>query len=167
MPYKYAYNKDEEDTAKAAGVGLSISIKHAMMISNMIRGKKVETAIEMLEKVQEKKLAVPFTKFGGGMGHKSGIGPGRFPIKACTEILNVLRSAQSNAQSKGLSTNDLKIEHIVANKASTPLRYGRKGGVSTKRSHVEIVVKEIKQAKKKTEEKSKVTEKETPKGTKK
>lgn len=159
MPYKFAYNGNEENTAKAVGNSLSMSTKHALMICNMIRGKKASTALEMLEKVQNKALAVPFTRFGGGLGHKPGMSSGRYPIKACSEIQTVLRSAIANAQSKGLSTPDLVIEHIVANRASIPLRYGRKGGVSTKRTHLEIVVKEAQNKKK--------TGKDTAKGAKK
>lgn len=154
MPYKYSYQGKEENIAKAVGSSLSISTKHAILICNMLRGKPVSTALDMLEKVQEKKLAVAHTRFGGGVGHKPGMGPGRYPLKASKEIATVLKSAQANAQSKGLSTNDLIIESIVANRASIPLRYGRKGGVSAKRTHIEIVLKE--KAKKESNKKVKV-----------
>ncbi len=140
--YKYSSKTENEHTAKAVGRDLGISIKHSVMICNFVRNKNLLKAEEMLKRVIEKKQAVPFTKFNFDRGHKKKIGPGRYPIKASKAILRVLENVESNAQSKGLNSSLLRIIHINSHKASIPKRYGRKGGVSGKRSHVEVIVEE-------------------------
>ncbi len=99
--------------------------------------------------------AVRFTRFNKGVGHKPGIGPGRYPIKASKEILDLLKSAEANAQFKVLNTANLIIGHISANKASDSWHYGRQRRRKMKRTNVEVILAEKVQKKdepKKTEE---------------
>ncbi len=132
-----------ENTAKAVGMSLPISWKHGVEIANMIRGKTVEKAKTMLENVIAMKLAVPFKRFNNNVGHRKGkIMSGRFPVKAASHLLKVLKSAESNARDLGLIEESLYIEHICIHKAGKQMHYGRKARRVMKRTHVEIVLKE-------------------------
>ena len=112
------------------------------MVCNQLRNRNLQKSKELLQRVIKKEQAIPYTRFNFDRGHKKKIGPGRYPIKTAKAILEILESVESNAQFKGLNTSLLKIVHINAHRASTPQRYGRKGGVSSKRSHVEVIVEE-------------------------
>lgn len=138
------YNK--EHTARVVGRALPISTKQCIELCNLIRYKDLGKVKDVLNKIIEKKVAVPF-KRSYGMGHKRKIGPGRFPIKVSKEILKLLESVEANAQFKGLNTSNLFIKHIMANKASKALHSGRNRR-EMKRTAVEIIVEERKEIKK-------------------
>jgi hypothetical protein len=108
----------------------------------------------MLQRALDKKEAVPFTRFNNDMGHKPGKGPGRYPQKASKYIIELLKSVKANALAKGLNTDNLIIKKLVANKASRPWRYGRQRRRKAKRTHIEIIVKEIEPKTKKENKKS-------------
>jgi large subunit ribosomal protein L22 len=131
--------------AKAYGRDLSISTKNSVEICREIRGKPLDKAKRFIEMVISKKSAVPMKRYLSEAGHKRGIGPGRYPIKTAKEILKIIKSAESNAQNKGLSTKDLFIVHICAHLASRPLHFGRKRRIKMKRTHIEVVLAERKQ----------------------
>ena len=156
--------KIEGEIAKALGRDLPISKKHSVEICRWIRKKKLEKAKLMLNKVLEKEIAVPYKRHISDLGHKKGAkGPGRYPIKACKEILKLLESAETNAQFKGMNTGNLIIEHINAQQASRPWHFGRQRRRKMKRAHVEIILKESRKGKK--EEKKKTEKPRTKKET--
>ncbi|MEM4336726.1 MAG: 50S ribosomal protein L22 [Candidatus Woesearchaeota archaeon] len=139
MKNKYSFQGfKSEKMAKAIGKDIPISIKNSVMVCNAIRLKSVDRAKKILENVIEKKQAIKFTRFNFDRGHKKKMGPARFPVNTCKEILKVLKSAEANAHQKNLS--DLYIAHISANVASRPWHYGRHIGRRMKRAHIEIVV---------------------------
>ncbi len=146
--------------AVARALDIPVSTKHCIEICRSLRYKNTTYAKKFLEDVADLKRAVPFKKFYKDTGHKAGMAAGRFPQKAAKEILDLIKSVEANALVKGLNTTDLKITKIVANKASIPLTGGRRR-TATKRSHVEIEVKEGKKAK--AEKKAKAVEAETVK----
>jgi len=162
MAYKYSAPIGE-NCAKAVGVALPISRKQSIMICKFVRNKSVQLAKKHLAEVIEKKRAVPFTRFNDDMGHKAGMAAGRYPIKACQHILALLESAESNAQFKGLSTADLIITHISAQKGPDTWRYGRHIRRQAKRTHIEIVLEERKKSKEEKPAKKKAAKKEAPK----
>jgi len=134
---KYAFQKfEKEKMARAYGRDLPISTKQSIEICKLIKGKSVEKAKKILENVEKK--AVPFTRFNRDVGHKPGIGPGRYPIKTAKNILKVLKNAETNASQKGLS--DLVIIHSCCHKAARSWHYGRKRRQKNKRSHIEIIL---------------------------
>jgi len=149
----------EENMARAKGVSLPISSKQSIEICAFIRGKKLNKVLDYFDEVISHKKAIPFRRFNRDMGHKKGIGPGRYPVKAISEIRKVLLSVQTNAQYKGLNTSNLKIIHVVSNKASSPLHYGRRPRRSMKRTHVEVVVQETSPKKKRSDAQKKDSEK--------
>ncbi|MDD5086915.1 MAG: 50S ribosomal protein L22, partial [Candidatus Nanoarchaeia archaeon] len=81
MPYKYSI-KTNEHMAKAVGILLPISTKQAVEICNMLRGGNLQKAKTFLEEVADMKKAVKFDRFSEGAGHKKGMGPGKYPVKA-------------------------------------------------------------------------------------
>jgi len=146
----YAYTGDNTKTAKALGRSLQISPKHAVEICNKIRGMDVEKAENYLEDVIEMKKAVPFKRHNKKVGHRRGLGgwpTGRYPVKAATQILDVLRNAESNAEYKGLDTENLKIVHISSHRGRvlpgwTPRAFGRASPFNTPTTHIQIVLGE-------------------------
>jgi len=144
MAHKYAF-KDYNKDSMSRGVLLSssVSTKHCVEIANAIRGKKITRAKQILGDAIEMKKAIPFRRFKLNVGHKTGIGPGRYPIKACGEVLKILNGCASNAQNKGLNAEKLKTIHISANLVCRPWHYGRAIRRKMKRTHVEIVLKEM------------------------
>ncbi|MBT4540314.1 50S ribosomal protein L22 [Candidatus Woesearchaeota archaeon] len=154
MTYKYAfegYNK--ELMSRAVGNSLGISTKQSIEICNFVRRKPVVRAKKILENVINEKEAIPFKRFNSDVGHKPGIGPGRYPKKASEAILSLIKAAEANAQFKGLNTSNMVIKHICAHKASTPWHHGRQRGVKMKKTHVEIVLEETKKQDPKSESK--------------
>ncbi len=148
---KYAYTDDDNNkTAKALGRGLKISPKHAIEICNKIRGMKVENAKNYLEDVIEMKKAVPFKRHNKKVGHRRGLEgwpTGRYPVKAASQILDVLNNAEANAEYKGLESENLKITHISSHKGYvirgwTPRAFGRASPFNTPTTHIQIVLGE-------------------------
>ena len=138
--------------AKVAGKSLPISTKFSIEICNFIRNKTTTEAKEILKKVAEGRLAIPFKKFKKDLSHKRKIGPGRYPKKPALEIIKLLESVETNAQFKGINTSNLQIKHICAHLASRPWHSGRQRRRKAKRTHIEIIVEEKKEEKTRKEE---------------
>lgn len=162
---KYSIKEfDSERMAKAIGRGLPISTKKSVEICNFIRGKSLKNSKKMLKSVIEKKKAVPYKRYNRSIGHKTGkMTAGRYPVKASKEILSVLKSAEANAQFKGLNTSNMSIKHICAQKGSNQMHYGRQRGRVMKRTHIEVVLEEQTKGKRKKESKKKDSKKEKKK----
>ena len=140
----YAYSTETtENSAKAVGISLAISKKESVVVCNAIRGMNVQKAKKYLEDVISLKRPVPYTVYNRNIGHKPGMATGRYPVNVCSEVLKLLKSAEANAQFKGLSTANLIIKHASAQKGPTVQRYGRKRAMA-KRAHVELVLEEVK-----------------------
>ena len=141
---------DPDATAKASGRELRISPKAAREVCAAIKGMKLEEAREFLEQVIKKKKAVPFKRFKKKLPHRRGLqkaAAGKYPVKAAEKILSVLESAESNANYKGLDTENLKVIHAAAYPGMKIKRYiPRAMGRATPRfetlCHVEIVLGE-------------------------
>jgi len=134
------YNK--EHMARCIGIGLPISKKDSIEICDFIRGKKISWIKEQLKKVIEIKKPIPIRKFNGDRGHKTKIGPGKYPKKAAGEILKLIEGVEANAQFKGLNTADLVLYHASANKGATQWRYGRQRRRKAKRTNITFIIKE-------------------------
>ncbi len=131
----------EPHQAKAVGKNLRVSWKDTTEIGRFIKGDSVEKAINKLERVVEKDLAVPFTKFSGA-GHKSGQGEARYPVKAAEEVLRVLKEAESNAENEGLNTDELEVQEVITNQGSRYVTPSRLRGRKIKSAHINIIVGE-------------------------
>ena len=146
--YGYAY-KAGKNEAKAVGISLPISYKSSMEICRHIRGRNLAKAKAILDDAIALKAAVPFKRYFEEIAHQKNVGPGKFPVKACTYIKTILESAEANAQLKGLSTGNLIIKHIAAQSGGKVFHHGRNGRQG-KNAHIEVVLAEgIKEEKKK------------------
>ena len=140
---KTTKNNIKEQSAVAKGLNLPISPKQSFEISRHLRFKKTSFAKRFLEDVIALRQAVPFKRATRDVGHKPGMSSGRFPQKAAKEFLKLIKSAEANAQNKGLNTANLTITKLLANKASVPFQGGRQRRGSS-RAHLEIKVEERK-----------------------
>ncbi len=134
---------EDYNIAVGAGSGLPISRKHTREILNLIKGMYLNKAIERLELVRSKKLAVPFKRYNRDMGHKKGMAAGRYPIKACKYIIDVLLNAKNNAINKGLQEEKLYIcEAITMMDVSKNRRLRvRKGPFVKSRKSISVKIK--------------------------
>jgi ribosomal protein uL22 len=132
--------------AEAVGTNLSISNKHAREILKFVKGMNVDKAIKRLNRVVNFEEGVPFRRFNKKIGHRPGIGPGRYPQKACKAIITVLKNAKNNALNKGLQEEKLIImEGITMMDISKRRRVRTKKGLyvgSTKLTSVRIKITE-------------------------
>ncbi len=141
--YRYSVQTNE-NMAKAVQLSVPISRKKSIEICNWIRGQNINAVKKKLELVMQKKLAVPYKIYNDNIGHKAGMAAGRYPVETCKHILNVIKSAEANAQNKGLKQTDLIVRHINAQQAPPSYRSGRQGRRRAKSTHIEIVLEQVK-----------------------
>ena len=143
-------NLDPSITAKASGRELRISPKAAREVCAAIKGMMLDDAKEFLRQVIAKKKPVPFRRYSKKLPHRRGLaGAGRYPVKAARRILEVLESAEANADYKGLDLENLRVVHAAAYPGAKIRRYmPRAFGRATPRfetlCHVEIVLEQVK-----------------------
>lgn len=151
VKFDYAYQYyDPVSDARAAIRQLSISHKHAREIGVAIKGLLVEDAKEYLEKVIEKKRAIPFGRYKTQVGHRSdsGVMAGRYPEKAAKAILQLLDSLENNAEFRGLDLDRLTIVNVTTHKGTimkrfTPRAMGRTSPKNDALVHVEVVARDV------------------------
>ncbi len=167
----------ETSAAKTARAGFSnrrLSWKDSVELSRFIKGMKTSKAKAFLEDVIRMKRAVPLKKFNDNRGHKHGIGPGRYPVNVSKAFLELINSAEKNAENKGLDVKSLIVQYAFANKGasfSRPRRNEFRGQIR-KSANVSIILRETgaglpkakaaKKAEKKVEKKE-IKEESTPK----
>ena len=128
----------KKDKAVARGRDLGVSTKQCVAICDFIRNKKIEDAVSNLEKVIEKKIALPMK---GEIPHRKGkIMSGRYPEKACKIFVKLLRSLNANSIINGME--NVYISSCKADIASRPSK--RFGQRRFKRTHVYLEAKEQK-----------------------
>jgi len=141
-----------------------VHFKHCREIAQAIKGLSIEKAKKYLSDVLEYKAAIPFTKYTGGIGRHSYAKvtntPGdkvAWPQKATKTFLDLLTNIQSNAESKGLDMDKVKITHACANQAPKMRRrtyraHGRINAYMSSPAHIEIVASEVNDEVEKEEE---------------
>lgn len=123
----------KKDYAIINGLGLSISTKEGLHICDMIRYKKIDTAIKMAEEVTKMKRAVRM--HNRECGHKKGMMGGRYPVNAALEFVKLLKNLRATAIYNGLEIENSIISECKTNMAARPYK---RGGAKAKRSHVFI-----------------------------
>jgi len=120
----------------------------------MIQDKDVAWSKKYLQDVIDMKTTVTFSRFTGGIGHsaqaKQHNAPGncgRWPVKATQVVLDLLKNAESNAETKGLDVDQLKVKHIQCNRAPGGRRrtyraHGRIGPYMSHPAHIEMILVE-------------------------
>ncbi len=148
MPtWRYSVQLDPTRTAVASLRDVDVSYKEMVELLDVIRGKKLSEARRILEDIAEMRRPIPFRRHYGKVGHRRGMGPGRYPVKAARKVLALLDNVENNAEFKGLDVDNLWIVHIAAHKGMTIKRYmPRAFGRSTPKIkqlvHVEVAVEE-------------------------
>lgn len=127
--------------ARAEGHNLRVSWKDVTEIGRFVKEDSVEKAENKLERVIEKELPVPYTKFSGA-GHKPGQGEARYPVKAAEAVLGVIRNAKNNAENEGLNIDELEIQEFITNQGREFRTPKRHRGRTMKAAHVKIIVGE-------------------------
>jgi len=138
--------KPKKTEAVVNGKDLPMSTKYSIAICNLIRKKKIDKAINELEKVTRKEKAIPMAL---ELPHRKGMERGRYPVNASRIFIKLLKSLQANCQVNGLE--EPYIFSAIANKASQPFR---RAGQRFKRTHIYLEAREIgeKKGKEKAEE---------------
>lgn len=143
-----------EKTSKSRGSHLRVHFKHCREIAHYTSGMNVQKALKILDDVLEFKAIIPFVRFTGGIGRKAMAkqakapgDKGRWPVKATAVYRDLLRNALSNAETKGLDTDQLEISHAQVNRAPAGRRrtyraHGRIGKYASQPAHIEIILKE-------------------------
>ncbi|MBO5669506.1 MAG: 50S ribosomal protein L22, partial [Candidatus Methanomethylophilaceae archaeon] len=126
----YTATADPDTTAKALGKELTISPKLSREVAGMVRGMKVDKAIQALEDVVALKRPVPLKRYNKRVSHKQGVGPGRYPEKVAKAFLTVIQSAVANAEYKGLDVDSMVLRTITVSRGRTlpghmPRAHGR------------------------------------------
>merc|ERR1719396_179520 len=116
----------------------------------------LRAAQSYLEDVCEKKQCIPFRKFKGCIGRTPQakafkLTQGRWPVKSCKILLDLLCNAESNAEFKNLDTDNMLITHIQVNAAQQGRRrtyraHGRINAYMSCPSHVEMILEEKEEA---------------------
>jgi ribosomal protein L22 len=127
----------KKEMAVVNGISLPISTLDAIFIGRFIKKKTIEKAVAELGEVAKLKKVIPMT---GEIPHKKGRGvmSGRYPMKAISYFIKLLKTLRANASVNGLE--EPIIAEVIPNKASEP--YGKSGAVRRKRTHVKIIARE-------------------------
>ncbi len=133
----------KENMAVAVGKDLTISTKDSIELSNFIRGRYTTRVKKILDEIIELEIPIPYKRFTGDRGHKSGMAAGRFPVNVAKILLKLVKSAEANASVKGLNTSSLIIKSIIPNRAARSYHYGRRRGLKTKGTHIELILEEV------------------------
>merc|ERR1712188_157848 len=142
--------ENEAESCKAKGSNLRVHFKNTRETCLAIRGMMLKKAQSYLGHVVEKKEAIPFRRYCGGVGRTSQAknagatnGQARWPKKSAEFVLNLLSNAEANAEMKGLEVDKLFIAHIQVNQAQQQRRrtyrgHGRINPYMSHPSHVEV-----------------------------
>ncbi len=100
-----------------ANVTIPVSLKYAVNIGKWIKGRNVDKAIMLLEKVIKKEVALPVKTFKRDTPHKKGIAAGRYPVKTAEYVIKALNLVKANARNKSLDDSKLVISEFIPNLA--------------------------------------------------
>ncbi|CRG95221.1 60S ribosomal protein L17, putative [Plasmodium gallinaceum] len=151
---KYAKKlRDQGKCARGAGIDLRVHFKNTYETARAIRRMKLLEAKKYLNDVIEKKRCVPFRKYNGGVGRTNQAKEfnhtqGRWPVKSCKFLLNVLDNVQANAEARNLEIGKLRLIHVMVNKARPGRRrtykaHGRINPYMSSPCHIQIIAREI------------------------
>lgn len=145
--------------ARAQRYDVEASFKDLGQVCANIQGMTAGKADELLAKVERGTFPIWFKKHNKKMGHRGEIGgkKGRYPRKCAKIARGVLENAVANAEGRGL-LGELVVASACANKQATyprsaPRGRWRKANYSTTR--IEIVLREVAEAKPEIREKKK------------
>merc|ERR1719171_2375809 len=122
--------------------------KNTYETARACKGLNLLKAIEYLENVLEHKAIIPFRRYTGGPGRKAmcknfNHHNGRFPEKACNNVINLLKNLKSNVEVKMLDPEKCKITHALVQRAVNGRRrtyraHGRISPYLSSNCHIEF-----------------------------
>jgi len=149
------YSREAENSTKsckASGSDLRVHFKNTCVTATAIKKMNLKKAKKYLEDVIEHKQAIPFRFFNGCVGRHAqakmtNATQCRWPKKSCEFLLHLLKNAESNAEVKGLDTENLEIFHIQVNRAQKQRRrtyraHGRTNPYMSSPCHIEMILQE-------------------------
>ncbi len=144
----YTQESDPDTTARAIGKELPISPKDTREVCRMLRHKRVNDAVKILEEIIDLKRPVPFKRYNTGVAHKNGVGPGRFPQKSAQAVLDVIQHAKHNAEYKGLDADSMRIKVIAPSLGRVtpgymPRAHGRSTQWNQQTVNIEVILEEV------------------------
>ncbi|MFP3228592.1 MAG: 50S ribosomal protein L22 [Nitrososphaeria archaeon] len=124
-----------------------LSPKEAREVCEAIKGLPIDRAKALLNDVVSLRRPVPFRRYHGKVGHKSGLQgfyAGRYPVKVARAVLRLLESLEANAEYRGLDPSRLKLVHAAAYpgrrlKRYVPRAFGRASPKDKVLVHIELV----------------------------
>ncbi len=131
--YKFSFKvKDEREVARAQAYDMDASYKDLSNVLAAIKGKTVGKAEAVLNDCIKMKKAIPYRKFNKHLGHRGELGgrKGRYPRKEAKIALTLLKSAEGNANFKGLDASVLIVRQAAAYKQNVMRRYRQHFGSS-------------------------------------
>ena len=145
----YTQLLEGSNLATARLVNVDMHHKHCYQVAKFIRGMNVMDAIDYLERVIDKKVAIPYTrrsrkgKGGNTMaGHRKGkMGPGRYPNRASKEFIKLIKSAMGNARQRydTIDAEDMMITHCAAHRGQIHSGWRpRARGRATPKNHYQV-----------------------------
>ncbi|KAK9466409.1 ribosomal protein L22/L17 [Lipomyces arxii] len=139
-------------SASSRGSYLRVSFKKTRETAQAVNGWELQKALKYLGNVKEKKQAIPFRRFAGsigrtGQGKEFGVTKARWPVKSVAFVVDLLKNAEANANTKGLDTSKLIIKHIQVNQAPKQRRrtyraHGRINPFLASPCHIEVILVE-------------------------
>ena len=144
--------------ATARAVNRDVHHKHCYQIAKAIKGMYAGDAIDYLERVIKKEIAIPYKrrsrkgKGGNTMaGHRKGkMGPGRYPRNASLVYIKLIDSAMDNARQhhEDVEAEDMVITHVAAHrgnvaKAMRPRARGRATPSNHYQVNLEIFLEDL------------------------
>ncbi|RHZ62311.1 60S ribosomal uL22 domain-containing protein [Aspergillus thermomutatus] len=139
-------------SARARGSYLRVSFKNTRETAQAINGMKLQRALTFLENVTTKTEVVPFRRYAGSIGRCAqgkqwGVSKARWPVKSAQFLIDLLKNAEANADTKGLDTGNLVVKHIQVNQAPKGRRrtyraHGRINPYMTNPCHIELILTE-------------------------
>ncbi|KAJ3256187.1 60S ribosomal protein L17 [Boothiomyces macroporosus] len=136
-------------SAKAQASYVRVHYKNTREVAATIAGYKYTKAVSFLKDVLERKQAVPFRRYAGGIGRTAqgkahGVSRARWPVKSVEYVLGLLKNAESNATVKGLDLDNLVVRHIQVNQAPKQRRrtFRAHGPYKSSPCHVELILVE-------------------------
>lgn len=126
--FKYSLELSKEERKKCALAqfhDVNASYKDLTQVCRAIKGKSVANARKILDDAVARKRAIPYKKFCKQTAHRSELGgrKGRYPVKECLLVKDLLDNAVANALQKGLSEEKLFVKHACAFKQNVFPRY--------------------------------------------
>ena len=153
------YSKKFQKSAKVAKAKVSdlkAHFKNTFETANAIRGMKLREAQQYFRQVLAKTRCIPFRRYNGktgrtGQAKEFGTDKGRWPRKSVIAILDLLKNAEANANSKALDAKKLVVKHIQVDEARAMRRrtyraHGRIGPYMRFPCHVQLALVEQKAA---------------------